>query len=142
MQRDLLEHCFANTEWQKLLQQPPAFLPAAPPPTTLNGFDSLLRAGYGVYELYKPARLTDPHEVKWHYYSLYTSPEAILADLAKHHHVFGLSATGHLPRVLANFDTAWISQQEGVQVHEITTEDRDAIAALTAVKAAIRGTDL
>lgn len=134
--QELLRHCFGYTTFREEIEaihQVPQ-LPHNQP----TRFDSLLETGYGVFELHDLQQETDPHQVEWRYWSLYTTPEKILATLAEHNLVFGLSATADLPRYVAGFSLDWLRMQETVKVHEVDAQDRAWIQELNARKSAVR----
>lgn len=138
--QELGHHCFAHTGFQELLPKLHQ-LPQAPGIHT-TGFDALLANGYGVFELRDLQQETDPDEIEWRYQSLFTTPEAILAALAKDNLVFGLSATALLPRYIANFNMDWLRSQQGVTVHQLDEQDQSIINYLNTEKQARRQNQL
>lgn len=124
LRRQCFEHTVFYDEVQRVHQLP------RPRTGQVTGFDSLLEAGYGFYELKKLQQETDPSVVEWAYFSLYSTPDAILATLAEHNLVFGLSATAKLPRYLGGFNLDWLGMQEGVVLHPITEAEYELIRAV------------
>ncbi len=56
------------------------------------------------------------------------TPERVLLGLSSCHYVVGLSATGEVPTVLANFDDDWISAKLKDRRRRLTEEERQALA--------------
>lgn len=136
--RELLRQCYENTVFQSQIER-----------ITLTGtsdhheyhteFDALLNEGYGLYEIERLGQESDEEEVKFRHYSIYSTPEGMLFDLASHNLVFGLSATADIPRTVRNFHLDWLRQQPGIQVYEVDSEDREIIRDLNAKKLRKRG---
>src|SRR5262249_19165963 len=81
---------------------------------------------------------SDKDEVGFRHYAIYTTPEKILATLATHNLVFGLSATADIPRCVRSFSDEWLRKQEGVVYHDIEEADISLIESLNQKKQSIR----
>ncbi|MBE2182430.1 MAG: hypothetical protein IAE89_03290 [Anaerolineae bacterium] len=136
--RELLRQCYENTVFQSQIER-----------IVLTGttdhheyhteFDALLNEGYGLYEIERLGQESDEEEVKFRHYSIYTTPERMLLELATNNLVFGLSATADIPRTVRNFHLDWLRQQPNIHVYEVDREDRDIIRDLNARKLRERG---
>lgn len=136
--RELLRQCYENTIFQSQIER-----------IVLTGttdhheyhteFDALLNEGYGLYEIERLGQESDDEEVKFRHYSIYTTPERMLLDLAMNNLVFGLSATADIPRTVRNFHLDWLKQQPNIHVYEVDAEDRDIIRNLNTRKLSKRG---
>lgn len=75
--------------------------------------DSVYYRGYNLYTLQRGAhyQYTWDDDVKVKQESLHITPEYILWQLCQNNAVFGISATGDLPRYVKAFDLAWIKQK-------------------------------
>ena len=83
-----------------------------------------------MYEIRELGQETDPDEVEFHYLSVYSTPERILAGLTRHNLVFGLSATADIPRLVRNFSLDWLRKQDGVNFIDVTHDDIETIQYL------------
>lgn len=109
-------------------------------------YGELLTNGFGLFEIEADrSPLTDSQEVAVRYLSLNRSPESIVRELARHHLVFGLSATAHIARALRNFDWRGFARPllgDSFAPLPLTAEDAADIAQANIEKTRIRGNQL
>jgi hypothetical protein len=139
---ELLRQCYANHPVFRKQIESITIVHGAEQEESHTEFDALLYEGYGVYEIERLGQESDDEEVGFRHYSIYTTPEKMLHDLACNHLVFGLSATADIPRTVRNFHLEWLSRQSGVQVYPVDGDDRNIIAGLNHTKRLARGTHL
>lgn len=134
--KELLRQCYQDTDYYRLVDRITQ-LPRYHNPQQTR-LDNLLEEGYGLYEISELNQTTDPDEVEFNYLSISTTPERILAGLAKSNLVFGLSATADIPRLVRNFNEEWLRKQESVNYFEVEPEDIEIITSLNNTKQAKR----
>lgn len=137
--REMLRHCFQDTLFPEQMAQ----ISQHPRPghTQKTQLGSLLESGYSFYDIEELQQRTDRDEVGVRHYSMYLTPELILATLARHNLVFGLSATADIERCVHHFSLDWLKQQE-INVIPLEDVDRQIIQSLNAAKAAARGNQI
>lgn len=135
--QDLVRDCYRNTSFLAQLPQISQFPRRRFEQLTRIG--ALLESGYSLYDIRHLAKHTDPEEVELRHYAIYTTPEKLIATLATNNVVFGLSATGDIPRCLNNFDLAWLGERENVNLIPIDEHDREIVQSQNVVKASKRG---
>ncbi len=135
--RALLNHCFASSssfqQQLRQIKQHPQHRRKAD-----SNYDKLHINGFGLYEIHSPGYVSDPDEVELRYYALFHTPETVLLNLCRHNLVFGLSATVELPRLVRNFDTAWLRHELRNRYLETTPQDLEGINQANIEKQAIR----
>ncbi len=121
--RELLRHCFETSDAFKRLIKSMYVFPKVGKDVTTN-YEYLHYNGFSLYEIKEFTNAqADTEEVKFKYYSIHETPEKIILNLAKNNLVFGLSATGEIPRLVKNFDINWFAKQLGNNFHETSSED-------------------
>ena len=125
---EMVRQCFQNTTFERELRRMPQQPRQHGHQTTR--FDTLLNGGYTLFEVIDLQQETDREEVDFRQYTMSTTPEKLLAGLAAHNLVFGLSATADLPRIVRHFNLDWVARQENVNLIEIDEEDRALVQAL------------
>lgn len=137
--REMLRHCFQDTQFPEQMAQISQYPRPAHAQRTQLG--ELLETGYSLYDIEELQQRTDRDEVEVRHYSMYLTPEMILATLARHNLVFGLSATADIPRCVHNFSLDWLDQQE-INCIPLDDVDRQIIHTLNEAKAAARGNQI
>ncbi len=122
--RELARQCFDNTVFKDQIEQMRQFPRAYY--TQNTRFDALLEEGFGFSEIYQLGQVSDPSEVEFNHFAIYTTPEKMLATVAESNLVFGLSATAIISRYVRNFNTYWLANQGRfpyypVDAHDVTT---------------------
>ncbi|MEZ4733269.1 MAG: hypothetical protein R3E79_39750 [Caldilineaceae bacterium] len=137
---EVLRHCFQNTIFEQELRR----IRQAPRQRRRQEtrLGNLLDTGYTLFELVDLQQETDRDEVDFHLYTLYTTPEKIIAELATHNLVFGLSATVDIPRIVRQFNLEWIAKQGEALLIEVDEEDRALIQTLNQAKQQMRNNRL
>lgn len=100
--------------------------------------DSVYYRGYSLYTLQRGVhyQYTWDDDVKVKQESLYITPEYILWQLCQNNAVFGISATGDLPRYVKAFDLVWL--EESKSYISTNKEDITLIQKMKAEKALTR----
>ena len=120
---ELLRHCFETSDTFKKMVKSIHVYPKVGKEVTTN-YEYLQYNGFSLYEIMEFTNAqADTEEVRFKYYSIHQTPEKILLNLAKNNLVFGLSATGEIPRLVKNFDTNWLKKQ--LEENFFETEDAD-----------------
>lgn len=133
--REMLRHCFQDTLFPEQMALVSQF--SRPSDVQQTPLGDLLNTGYSVYDINDLQQRTDQDEVEVRHYSMYLTPEHILATLAQHNLVFGLSATADIPRCVHNFALDWLEQQE-INIIPVDAVDEQIIHELNEKKAAAR----
>jgi hypothetical protein len=126
--QELLRQCYQDTDYYRAIGRV-SQLPRKKYHQETR-FDNLLEEGFGLYEVQELGQETDPDEVEFRYFSIYTTPERILSSLARTNLVFGLSATADIPRLVRNFNEQWLRKQEGLNYIEVEDSDIEIIGHL------------
>ena len=133
--REMRRHCFQNTTFPEQMALISQFSRAGHEQRSQLG--TLLDTGYSLYDIDDLQQRTDRDEVDVRHYSMYLTPEMILASLVRHNLVFGLSATADIPRMVHHFNLDWLSQQ--VTVIPVDDTDVEIIRGCNQQKAKARG---
>ncbi len=99
-----------------------------------SSYEAFQYNGFQLYEIQDLQQEWDKDEIVFRYFSLHTTPEKILLHLAQHNLLFGLSATAKIPRLVKNFDSAWLSDELQENFFEPTKEDKADIKEANDIK--------
>lgn len=138
--RELLRQCFEDTDYRHIIGR----IRQLPRKHKLqnNRFDELLEQGYGFYEIQELQQETDPDEVEFRYFTIYSTPEKIMSSLAQNNLVFGLSATADIPRLVQNFNMSWLESQDGLEVFDVSEAEIAVIEQLNRNKQQARDNEV
>lgn len=140
--QEILRHCFeASDVFQRAIRTTRYTLSQK---KVLTNYDFLHYNGYNLHEIQDLRQETDKNEIIFNHFSLNTTPEKILLNLAKNNFVFGLSATANIPRKLRNFDLGWLKEKLGDDYIDATVieEDKQDISLLNKAKSGNRGNNI
>lgn len=117
-----------------MLRRPMKFLKLRNPDQIRN---SIYYTGFSQYVLTRGRyAVTLPDEVDMHQKTMHITPEYLIWQLCQSNLLFGISATGDLPRYVKTFDLQWL--QDNCNYLPIDNEDRMLIAQMKARKAGTR----